>query len=62
MRINWDLQKEMKRGLIIMISVLSVTVLSSQQQTLFSNYLLNPYLYNPAYAGTNEGNQFSVGY
>lgn len=52
----------MKRVLIIMIGLLSAGVLCAQQQTLYSNYLLNPYLYNPAYAGAVEGNQFSVGY
>src|SRR5688572_16395144 len=52
----------MKKGMIIMICLLSGGFVSAQQQTLFSNYLLNPYLYNPAYAGTVEGNQFTIGY
>lgn len=45
-----------------MIGLLSAGMLRAQQQPLYSNYLLNPYLYNPAYAGVQEGNQFSVGY
>jgi type IX secretion system PorP/SprF family membrane protein len=33
-----------------------------QQQTLYTNYLLNQYLYNPAYAGVVEGTQFNISY
>lgn len=34
----------------------------SQQQTVFSNFLVYQYLYNPAYAGVIQGTQFNVGY
>jgi len=33
-----------------------------QQQTLYTNYLMNQYLYNPAYAGVEDGTQFNLGY
>lgn len=36
--------------------------LISQQQTVYTNYLLNQYLYNPAYAGVYQGTSFNVGY
>jgi type IX secretion system PorP/SprF family membrane protein len=34
--------------------------LAGQQQTLFTNFLLHPYQYNPAYAGTVPGTQFNI--
>jgi type IX secretion system PorP/SprF family membrane protein len=34
----------------------------AQQQGLFTNITLHPYLYNPAYAGTKEGLEFNAGY
>ena len=34
----------------------------AQQQTLFTNFLLHPYLYNPAYAGVIKGTQFNLGH
>ncbi len=33
-----------------------------QQQSLFTNILLHPYLYNPAYAGSNRSLQFNLNY
>src|SRR6218665_2045393 len=33
-----------------------------QQQTLYTNYLMNQYLYNPAYSGVVDGTQFNAGY
>lgn len=36
--------------------------LISQQQTVYTNYLLNQFLYNPAYAGVYQGTSFNVGY
>jgi|GEM_PF-28050 len=35
---------------------------SGQQQTLYTNYLMNQYIYNPAYAGVEDGTQFNLGY
>jgi len=34
----------------------------AQQQTLFTNILVNQYLYNPAYAGAFKGKEFKMGY
>lgn len=34
----------------------------AQQQTLFTNILINQYLYNPAYAGAFKGKEFNIGY
>src|SRR4051812_13042017 len=46
----------------LFILMLCCTFLSAQQQTLFTNFILNQYLYNPAYAGANKGTQFNLGY
>jgi type IX secretion system PorP/SprF family membrane protein len=46
---------------IIVLFLLSVA-LYGQQQTLYTNYLMHQYLYNPAYAGVVKGTQFNAGY
>ncbi len=52
----------MKRWIYITFAALGFGHFNAQQQTLYTNYLLNPYLYNPAYAGAVEGSQASIGY
>jgi type IX secretion system PorP/SprF family membrane protein len=42
--------------------MLCYSFFNAQQQTLFTNYTLHQYLYNPAYAGVNKGTQFNIGY
>ncbi len=34
----------------------------AQQQGVYTNFLMNPLLYNVAYAGVNQGTQFNAGY
>lgn len=46
----------------LLSALLCSTVAFSQQQTLFTNVMLNPYLYNPAYAGSFKGQQYFAGY
>lgn len=49
----------------VYITVLSLVLLGKaygQQQTLYTNYLMNQYVYNPAYAGVEDGTQFNLGY
>ncbi len=41
--------------------MLLCTQTKAQQQTQFTNILLNQYLYNPAFAGTFKGMQFNAG-
>jgi type IX secretion system PorP/SprF family membrane protein len=47
--------------IIYFLLVFSVAA-KAQQQTLFTNILINPYLYNPAYAGAYKGKEFNMGY
>ncbi len=47
---------------IVFILVLSFSILKAQQQTVYTNFLLHPYLYNPAYAGVVQGTQFNFGH
>ena len=35
---------------------------SAQQQTLYTNITMHQFLYNPAFAGSNQGMQFNAGY
>jgi type IX secretion system PorP/SprF family membrane protein len=51
-----------KKFYIAVSFLMCVTFAHAQQQTLYTNYLLNQYLYNPAYAGVPDGTQFNVGY
>jgi type IX secretion system PorP/SprF family membrane protein len=39
-----------------------IQLLKAQQQTVYSSFLINPYVYNPAYAGVLEGTQFNLGH
>jgi len=50
-----------KTYIVIFLSVGLKSVLA-QQQTVYTNYLLNQYLYNPAYAGVHQGTEFNAGY
>lgn len=47
---------------ILVLLLVGGSVLFGQQQTLFTNYLVNQYLYNPAYAGVLDGTQINAGY
>ena len=47
---------------ITILFVMSAAFAVAQQQSLYTNYLLNQYLYNPAYAGVEEGTVLSIGY
>jgi type IX secretion system PorP/SprF family membrane protein len=47
----------------IIVGMLALSAFAvAQQQTLYTNYLLNQYLYNPAYAGVDDGTKFNMGY
>ena len=46
----------------LLILMFCCSIIKAQQQTLFTNFVLNQYLYNPAYAGANKGTQFNMGY
>ncbi len=53
----------MKKNLNITFLFLALAgLLVAQQQTLYTNYLVNQYLYNPAYAGVVEGTQINAAY
>lgn len=52
----------MKSWKYIVVGCLTLGALRAQQQTVYTNYLLNPYLYNSAYAGSVEGTQLGIGY
>jgi type IX secretion system PorP/SprF family membrane protein len=52
----------MKRILHTAIIISVAFVMKAQQQSLFTNINLNPYLYNPAYAGANAGQQYNADY
>lgn len=51
---------KIKLSFLLIFSIL--TLVNAQQQTLFTNILLHPYLYNPAYAGSNKSLEFNMGY
>ncbi len=53
----------LKKQIIVLIGValLPFGQVKAQQQTQFTNILLNQYLYNPAFAGTFHGMQFNAG-
>jgi type IX secretion system PorP/SprF family membrane protein len=57
----WGIKMKMKKYITV-LCVLFIGFTYGQQQTLYTNYLLNQYLYNPAYAGVVEGTQFNIGY
>ncbi|MDX2171746.1 MAG: type IX secretion system membrane protein PorP/SprF [Bacteroidota bacterium] len=52
---------KLNKYIIYFLLVFSLTSYA-QQQTLFTNILINQYLYNPAYAGTFKGKEFNLGY
>ncbi|HQQ94319.1 MAG TPA: type IX secretion system membrane protein PorP/SprF [Bacteroidia bacterium] len=48
---------------LLVVFCIGISVASkAQQQNLFSNFLLNPYQYNAAYAGVVLGTQFNMAY
>jgi type IX secretion system PorP/SprF family membrane protein len=53
--------RNIKNSLVIAGILISAGI-SAQQQSLYTNYLLNQYVYNPAYAGVEDGTQFNLGY
>lgn len=52
----------MKKFTIIISFIVVATVTYSQQQFVFTNYLLNQYYYNPALAGSENVHKASLGY
>lgn len=52
----------MKNRLTILLLVFCFNRFTAQQQSIYTNINLNPYLYNPAYAGSIQGLQFNAGY
>jgi type IX secretion system PorP/SprF family membrane protein len=50
------------KGYITGLVMLFFGLANAQQQTVYTNYLLNQYLYNPAYAGVEEGTKFNAGF
>jgi type IX secretion system PorP/SprF family membrane protein len=59
-----SIELNLKRHLCVLLSIalmLSVKETQAQQQTQFTNILLNQYLYNPAFAGSFHGMQFNAG-
>lgn len=58
--IKLNLRKAMFALLCLGLMMASVET-KAQQQTQFTNILLNQYLYNPAFAGTFRGMQFNAG-
>lgn len=49
--------------IFLVLTVLLMSVVSiAQQQSLYTNFNVNPYLYNPAYAGTSHVLQINGGY
>lgn len=53
---------KVKAQIIIVLLILVTGAAYSQQQTLYTNYLMNQFIYNPAYAGVEDGTQFNMGY
>ena len=47
---------------LVLLLFLMVDLTFGQQQSLFTNILMNPYLYNPAYAGSNKTLQLNLNY
>lgn len=52
----------MKKIVLFSLIVVSSTLLYSQQQGIYSNFMMNDYYYNPAIAGSKDVNIASVGY
>lgn len=53
--------KKLKLSLLCLVLMMASVQTKAQQQTQFTNILLNQYLYNPAFAGTFRGMQFNAG-
>lgn len=51
-----------KNYLYLLFAVALAGASFAQQQTVFTNILLNQYLYNPAYAGVDTGTTFNAAY
>lgn len=47
---------------IVVFVMIGLKPVLAQQQTVYSSYLLNQYLYNPAYAGVHQGTELNLGY
>lgn len=52
---------KLKKYLIIGVICCSYLI-KAQQQTLFTNFINNPFLYNPAYAGVFQGQEYTLQY
>ena len=52
----------MKKLIVISLIMLFAPMAKSQQQLVFTNYLLNEYYYNPALAGSDNIHRANVGY
>jgi len=52
----------MRNKILIVLLLFCFNLFLAQQQTLFTNITLHQYLYNPAFAGANQGQQFNAGY
>jgi type IX secretion system PorP/SprF family membrane protein len=55
------LKTDIKQKIAMVLCTLVGFSLNAQQQTQFTNILINQYLYNPAFAGTFHGMQFNAG-
>jgi type IX secretion system PorP/SprF family membrane protein len=53
--------KNIKLSLLCFVLLMACVETKAQQQTQFTNILLNQYLYNPAFAGSFRGMQFNAG-
>src|ERR1041385_699111 len=59
-----SIELKLKGQFLVLLSVVfmfSTKETKAQQQTQFTNILINQYLYNPAFAGTFHGMQFNAG-
>ncbi len=52
----------MKRIVVILALIFIAPAAWSQQQFVFTNYLLNEYYYNPALAGSEDIHRANIGY
>ncbi|MTI38889.1 PorP/SprF family type IX secretion system membrane protein [Fulvivirga lutimaris] len=50
----------MKKIIISLLLILSVSKIIAQQLPIFSNYIFDPYLYNPAFVGSNDVTEFNL--
>lgn len=59
---NISTKKIVKHVFAVIMVVCLFYCSKAQQQTQYTNILMNQYLYNPAYAGVIKGMQFNAGY